>query len=282
MNVGLVLSGGFVKGAYQIGALRAISEFINIDDIKCMSCASIGVLNGYSFISGKIDEAEQMWRSICGDNERFLISQILRSQLLKRNIINICNGAKISGKFYCALLDLKRRNIIYKDLSTIESDYIEKYLQASVSLPIYSKGIMIDDTAYFDGATVDNIPVFPFLSHNLDYIICIYFDDICYEFENSDFNNKVIKIVFPGKSILKQSFVVSQKSIENMIEEGYDKTKAVLQDVFRNGNNDIEYINKIIIENNKRHKKENKRITADVVFTNLNKITQKITKRKIS
>lgn len=280
--MGLVLSGGFVKGAYQIGALRAISELISIADIKCMSCASIGVLNGYSFFTGRIDKAEKMWRNICGDDERFLISQILRSELLRYNIINICNETKIPGTFYCALLDLKRRNIIYKDLSTIENDYIEKYLKASVSLPIYSKGIKINDTAYFDGATVDNIPVFPLLNHKLDYIICIYFDDICYEFENTDFNNKIIKIVFPGKSILKQSFVVSQKSIENMIEEGYEKTKTVLQDVFRNGNNDIEYINKIIVANNNSHKKESKRITADVVFTNLNKITQKITKRKIS
>ncbi|MBR6902874.1 MAG: patatin-like phospholipase family protein [Clostridia bacterium] len=280
MNVGLVLSGGFAKGAYQIGALKAISEFLSIDDIKCMSCASIGVLNGYSYFTGKLDKAEHMWRNICGDEERFLISQILRSQLLRYNIISICNNADIPGIFYCTLLNLKTRSVFYKDLSKVNKGNIEKHLKASVSLPIYSKGIRIDDTLYFDGATVDNIPVYPLLNHDLDYIICIYFDDVCYRFENNNFDNKIIKIVFPGKSILKESFVISQQNIEDMIKCGYEKTKMVLQVVFQNGKEDIDYISKTIAAGNSCSKKESIRITADVAFTNVNKLTRKIIRKK--
>lgn len=51
MNIGLVLSGGMAKGAYQIGVLRAISEYIPISEIKYISCESIGVFNGYALLT---------------------------------------------------------------------------------------------------------------------------------------------------------------------------------------------------------------------------------------
>ena len=42
MNVGLVLSGGMAKGAYEVGALSAVSEFFTPNDIGYISAASIG------------------------------------------------------------------------------------------------------------------------------------------------------------------------------------------------------------------------------------------------
>ena len=47
MHIGLVLSGGMGKGAYQIGALTAIDEFFNPSEFEYVSAASIGVLNMY-------------------------------------------------------------------------------------------------------------------------------------------------------------------------------------------------------------------------------------------
>lgn len=44
MHIGLVLSGGMGKGAYQIGALTAIDEFFNPSEFEYVSAASIGVL----------------------------------------------------------------------------------------------------------------------------------------------------------------------------------------------------------------------------------------------
>ena len=44
MNVGIVLAGGFAKGAYQVGALNAIREMLPKEDVKYISCASIGAL----------------------------------------------------------------------------------------------------------------------------------------------------------------------------------------------------------------------------------------------
>ena len=282
MNIGLVLSGGMAKGAYQIGALRALNNFIPLKEIKYMSCASIGVLNGYAYATENLDRAEQMWQSICSKDTRLVISQILRSSMLQQNIVNLYDSEKpISSAFYCSLLDLNHRNIVYKDLSTVDSNQISLYLKASVAMPVYNRSVQLDNTSYFDGAMIDNIPVYPLLKHNLDYIICIYFDDTCYKFENTYFDNKIIKITFPCESVLKQSVIFKQDSIDDMIKSGYDKTMYLLKAVFSEGYENLEYIYRTIDYMNRNNKNNSLRITGDVLVTNLNKITQRLTKRKI-
>ena len=49
MNIGLVLSGGMAKGAYQVGALTAIKEIIPDGNIKYISASSVGALNSYAY-----------------------------------------------------------------------------------------------------------------------------------------------------------------------------------------------------------------------------------------
>lgn len=281
MNIGLVLSGGMAKGAYQIGALRALNHFVPLHEIKYISCASIGVLNGYAYATENLDYAEQMWKNICNNDTRLVITQILRSSMLQQNLKTIYNpNQKLSSHFYCSLLDLSHRNIVYKDLSLVDSEQIPLYLKASVAMPIYNHSVQINNTSYFDGAMIDNIPVYPLLKHTLDYIICIYFDDTCYKFENTYFNNKVIKITFPCKSVLKQSVIFKQDSIDDMIKDGYDRTMYLLNTVFLEGYENTEYVCQAINYMNQSNNNP-LRITGDVLVTNLNKITQKLTKKKI-
>lgn len=282
MNIGLVLSGGMAKGAYQIGALRAINDLIPLNEIKYMSCASIGVLNGYAYATNHLDQAEQMWKNLCDNNTRYFINQILRSTILQQSITNLYDEEKkLSSTFYCSLLDLSHRNVIYKDLSTVKQQDIPLYLKASVAMPVYNKAIHLDNTAYFDGAVVDNIPVYPLTKHNFDYLICIYFDDICYKFENTSFDNRVIKITFPCKSHLKQSLILNQTNIEDMIKDGYNRTMYLLKPILSEGYDNLEYIYNTIHYLNQSNDTSNLRITGDVLVTNINKITQKLTKRKI-
>ncbi len=282
MNIGLVLSGGMAKGAYQIGALRALNNFVPLNEIKYISCASVGVLNGYAYETDNLDRAEEMWNNICSNDTRLIVSQVLRSSMLQQNIKSIYDSEKkISSVFYSSLLDLSHRNLVYKDLSEVANNQIPLYLKASVAMPVYNRSIQIDDASYFDGAIVDNIPVYPLLKHNLDYIICIYFDDICYKFENAYFDNKIIKIIFPGKSMLKKSVVFKQNSIRDMIKDGYDRTMYILETVFSKGYTNLEHIYRSIDHMNQKQCNNSLRITGDILVTRLNKITQRLTKRKI-
>ncbi len=282
MNIGLVLSGGMAKGAYQIGALKALNEFIPLKEIKYISCASVGVLNGYAYATGNLDGAEHMWKNICVDDTRLIITQMLKSSMLQQNIKDICMPKKIpESVFYCSLFDWSNKNIVYKDLSSANAEQIPKYLKASVAMPIYNHSVRIDGTAYFDGALVDNIPVYPLLKHNLDYIICIYFDNTCYKFESTYFNNKVIKIFFPCDDIVRQSLVFRKDNIENMIKDGYDRAIHIFKTVFCEGFENLNYIYRTISYMNETAGAENLRITGDMLITNLNRITQKLTRKKV-
>lgn len=282
MNIGLVLSGGMAKGAYQIGALRALNHFVPLKEIKYISCASIGVLNGYAYATENLNGAEQMWKSICENDTRLVINQVLRSSMLQKNIHELHDfNRTLSSSFYCSLFDINHRSIVYKDLSSVDNSQMPLYLKASVAMPVYNRSVRLGNAAYFDGAMIDNIPVFPLLKHNPDYIICIYFDDTRYKFENTYFDNKIIKITFPCESMLKQSLFFQQDSIEDMIESGYERTMHCLKSVFSEGYEDLDSIYRAIGYGNQKNKNSCLRITGDILVTNLNKITQRLTRREI-
>jgi len=282
VNVGIVLAGGMAKGAYQIGALKAIAEFLPRDEIKYMSCSSVGVLNGYAFATDNLEAAERMWRNVCGENNRVMITKMLRSATLQQDIKNIYDPEKtLPCVCYCSLLDLNHRNLIYQDLSTVESELIPLYLKASVAMPVYNRAVQIGDVSYFDGAMIDNIPVYPLLKHTLDYIICIYFDDTCYKFESTYVDNKIIKITFPCDSIVKESLIFKPEWVERMLRDGYDRTKELLEPVFAKGHDNLDHIYQVIERRNQEKENNSLRVTGDMLTTNLNKITQKLTKKKI-
>ena len=81
--------------------------------------------------------------------------------------------------------------------------------------------------------------------------------------------------------MLKQSVIFKQDSIDDMIKSGYDITMYLLKTVFSEGYENLEYIYRTIDYMNRNNKSNSLRITGDVLVTNLNKITQRLTKRKI-
>ena len=282
MNIGLILSGGMAKGALQLGALYALSEVIPLEEIKYISCASVGALNGYAYMTNKLERTKQMWHDICNNGKKIGLSKFLKSDILRQDIVDLYDpNDSISCEFYCALLELSTRNIVYKDLSKVDKDKVPLYLKAAVSMPVWNPSVQVDGSGYFDGATVDNIPVFPLLDREIDYIICIYFDDICYKFESTDFDNKIIKITFPDETSLRQSFVFQQDTIDNMLEVGYERTKNLLKTYFSDGYDNLEQIYRNIDFVNQNSKDSPLRLTGDVIITNFNKITQKLARRKI-
>lgn len=61
-NIGLCLSGGGAKGAYEIGVMKAIEEKNLSPNIKSISGTSVGALNGTLFASVGAEEAEKLWK----------------------------------------------------------------------------------------------------------------------------------------------------------------------------------------------------------------------------
>lgn len=71
MKVGLVLSGGGAKGAYQVGVLKALRELGT--RIDAVSGASIGALNGGVLASSPsldvaVERLEAVWERLANDS----------------------------------------------------------------------------------------------------------------------------------------------------------------------------------------------------------------------
>ena len=65
MAFGLVLEGGGGRGAYQIGACKAIKEMGL--EISMVAGTSVGALNGAMVVQGDIDAAYDIWHELRPD-----------------------------------------------------------------------------------------------------------------------------------------------------------------------------------------------------------------------
>lgn len=275
-RIGLVLSGGMGKGAYQIGALSALQEYFSPSDFDYISSASVGAINSYAYATNQLDHAKNIWLNADPKGNKRFITSVLKSEALE-NIVNYFDlEASIPCHFYVPLFELKSKELDYFDFSKVSKEQLDKWLQASITLPVYNKGIEIDDKTFFDGAMIDNIPVLPVVEKNLDYIICIYFDDYNYVFENTSIDDKIIKLVFADKTLISNSIYVTHDSISYMVETGYKITKEILKDVFQNGTDDLPFIYEKINERNRMASQNKLRITGDVVMTNINKYAKRL------
>lgn len=279
-HIGLVLSGGMGKGAYQIGALTALCEYFQPQDFEYVSAASIGALNAYAYLTNNTEKARTIWESVNFQREKRFITSVLKSTFLQDIITSIISDMSISNFFYVPLLDLSNKELIYYNFSDVSPKKIAPYLRASIAMPLYNKGVIIGDKTLYDGAIVDNIPIYPILKNKLDYIICIYFDDFNYVFEDYHLDNKIIKITFPDNKIISNSVHIEHESILYMIDEGYRKTKSILEFIFSDGIENLTLIYTKIAKRNLLSSTKVIRITGDVVVTNMNKIVKKFVSHK--
>lgn len=185
---GLVLEGGGAKGAYQIGAWKALRE--QGVDIKGVAGTSVGALNGAMVVQDDFDKAYEVWHNmsfgkilkiddemilrikegeISPENFRHLVKSIKElfldrgldvtplRQLLK-NIIcenKIRNSGKDFGIVTVALSDLKPVELYIEDIPVGK---LVDYLMASANLPVF-KMDKIDGKLFLDGGFFDNLPI---------------------------------------------------------------------------------------------------------------------------
>lgn len=178
---GLALSGGGARGAYEIGACRALDE-LGIE-IGAICGTSIGSINGAIIAQGDIDIAETIWRSISindvvemnglvGEkllsfkNIGVLVEQIKKNkgvsmqpleELLRQTIDEdrLLNSSVDFGLVTYSLTDFTQQELFKRD---IPRGKIVDYLMASACMPgIKTK--VIANKAFVDGCVSDNMPI---------------------------------------------------------------------------------------------------------------------------
>ncbi len=282
MKIGLILSGGMAKGAYQLGALRAINEYLKPTDIQYVSVASVGIINAMAHFSNQLDWAENKWLHINDKKEKLFLSSVLKSEYFA-NLVDEASTFPIPiERMYVPILNIPRREVTYPNLAKETPEDKAMYVKAAVAFPPFTKAVKIHGVSYYDGALVDDIPFYPLIGCDLDYIICIYFDGYNYVFETEEFTGKVIKIPFESDSrFLRTSFWFQRESIEEMMQEGYRIAKAALDEVFADGTENTERIYAHIRDRDARHAGDTMRITGDVIVSRANEVFRRFAKRKV-
>ena len=267
-NIGLVLSGGMVKGAYQIGVLKSLRKYMDIDSIKCISAASIGTLAGFVYLSDKLHM------------RTFLRSTIKRSVILDKVSSLLDKKDKINKDFYTALINMNKMSIDYINLKNVKSNLLNSYFKASISFVPVFKAINIDNVNYLDGAMVDNIPIIPISKYDLDYIIIVHFDKNNYVYSNLK-NKNVIEVNFNTRTSISKSLSFDNESANNMIKNGYQKAEEIFSDVFKKGIDNIDYISKRIEFLNQNKKKEKYNMSGDILIDRINKVAKKVIRHNL-
>ena len=90
----LVLEGGGAKGAYQIGAIKALLE----DDYKFNTVigTSIGAINAAFIAQGDIDKIENLWKTLSFKELMDINNDIIESVLTKQINMKVIKELRVS------------------------------------------------------------------------------------------------------------------------------------------------------------------------------------------
>ena len=229
---GLVLEGGGTKGAYQLGAYKALRE-LGIE-FKGVAGTSIGALNGAYIVQNNLEVLEEIWTKY--DYTHFMdvdeetYHNIKNVDFTPKNInrvISLINKARknkgIDISPFRSLLEKTIDEDIIRNsnkdfglvtvvwdgkiipspmfLENIEKGKLLDYLIASASLPIF-KLDKLDDKLFLDGLFHNNIPVSLLREKGYEDIVVIRLvDDLFGKINLNHHLDENIKIFVPSESL---------------------------------------------------------------------------------
>jgi NTE family protein len=186
--LGLVLEGGGARGAYQIGAWKALRELGM--EIKGVAGTSVGALNGAIICQDDFDMAYEIWHNMAYNKilqiDDETISKIKELEVFPENFFHLVKtlrelfregGLNVSplrrllkkfiledkirqsGKdFGIVTVDLTGFRPLELYIEDIPSGMLVDYLMASANLPFF-KIDKIHGKLYIDGGFFDNLPI---------------------------------------------------------------------------------------------------------------------------
>ena len=149
----LVLAGGGAKGSYQIGVWRALQELDWTPDI--ITGASVGTLNGCLFTMGKIQEAEDLWRSL-EIHDVLEVPETLKPEELRPFFLDIIRSGGLNVEPLAETID---RLIDEGAVRPSPEGQLKDYMLASSACFPALRPREIDGVKYIDGGWRDNMPL---------------------------------------------------------------------------------------------------------------------------
>lgn len=255
-KLGLVLEGGGVKGAYQIGALMAVRELlVEFDGVVG---TSIGAINGAIYLEGGYSKLFDVWNEIqtntvfdLSDEEtaalkgldlkpailrvmlekklgtfKMLESSYEKSQKFFETIVNE-EGIRASGKDYgLVTFNISDMQPVEKMMDEIDEGKLVDYIIASATFPIFPPKI-IDDKKYIDGGVYDNMPINLLVKNGYDKMLVIRTNVESKQPKRKVKGNPDLFFIAP-KEDLGPAMAFSSSRIHAYMQTGYDDAKELM------------------------------------------------------
>lgn len=235
---GLVLSGGGLKGSYQIGVYKALKKLNYNFDI--ITGTSIGAINGALLTSNEYKKAIKLWENVKLNflftekvNEDLIVLEYLRNIItnkgmdvsaLKNNIEKYLNKDKFFKsqiKYGLVTVNKKTKKPKYMTKEELTKENIVDYLMASSCFYPVFQSKKIGDDEYLDGGFRDNMPIDLAISLGADEIIAV-------DLEAIGITKKVqgkakIKYIRPN-NYTGAEMIVDNKQVRKNLKYGYNDT----------------------------------------------------------
>ena len=246
MKIGLVLSGGGMRGAAHIGAIKALEEH-NIYPTH-IAGTSAGAIVGALYAYGcQWDEILKFFKGIqILDIKKYALNKpgFIDAELFYADFKNYIKNDDFA--FLKKELSITATNILNGNLEVFDQGELIKPILASAAIPGIFTPVKINDSYYVDGGTLNNFPV-EVLKSTCDKIIGVYvngfqnisitdlkhsyhvlerafklksFKDDHAKFKDCDF------VITPHK--LNNYGTFDKKHLEDIFRIGYDATKKAL------------------------------------------------------
>ena len=197
---GLVLEGGGAKGAYQIGAWKALREA----GVKLRGIAgtSVGALNGALICMDDLEKAQYLWENISYSKiisvEDDVMEQIIQHRKINREVLRDMmeylakGGLDVSPlreliadsideerlknspiDLYVLTFSVDEMRELDIDMKETEPELIKDYLLASAYLFPLFKNEKLHGKTYIDGGALNNVPLSSLVDRGYEDIIVV-------------------------------------------------------------------------------------------------------------
>ncbi len=252
---GLVLEGGGAKGAYHIGAYKAIKDMnIKIDGV---AGTSVGALNGAMIVQDDFNKAYELWYNMTYSKvintddkeiEKFKEGKFDREDIknlkekikdvfsekglditpLKNLLKEVIDEEKVrkSGKDFgmvtVSLTDLQPLEIYIED---IPKGMLVEYLLASAYLPVFKKE-KIDGKIFIDGGIYNNLPIGLLVDKGYKDIIAVRTHGIG-RTKKDEYDNLNLITIAPNEDLGKTLDFDKETARRNLLLGYYDGLKVL-------------------------------------------------------
>ncbi len=277
---GLILEGGGAKGAYHIGAYKAIKEMAI--EINGVAGTSVGALNGAMIVQDDFEKAYELWNSVsystvidASDEEieklkkgKFNVDDIKKwtekAKILfnekgfdigplKELLEEVVDEDKIrkSGKDFgivtVSLTDLEPLEIYIED---IPEGMLKEYLLASSYLPVF-KTEKLDGKIFLDGGIYNNLPIGMLANKGYKDIIVVRTNGMG-RIKKHEYENLNLTFITPNEDLGKTLEFEKETARRDLKLGYYDGLKALKglrgYKYYIEGKNDEEYFLKKFLD----------------------------------